>query len=37
LDQIRTIDKSRIIKPLGKLSPAVIREIKEVIKEMFVD
>ena len=37
LDQIRTIDKLRIIKELGKLSRPVIKEIKEVLKETFVD
>ena len=37
LDQIRTIDKQRIIKELGKLSKPEIKEIKEVIKETFVD
>jgi mRNA interferase MazF len=37
LDQIRTIDKQRIIKELGKLSRPEIKEIKEVLKETFVD
>jgi mRNA interferase MazF len=37
LDQIRTIDKQRIIKVLGKLSKPEIKEIKSVIKETFVD
>lgn len=37
LDQIRTIDKSRIVKALGKLSKLEIRSIKAVIKETFVD
>ena len=37
LDQIRTIDKKRIIKPLGRLSGEKIKEIKSVIKETYVD
>ena len=37
LDQIRTIDKQRIIKILGRLSRPEIKEVKEVIKETFVD
>lgn len=37
LDQIRTIDKSRIIKKLGALSEKEILECKSIIKQMFVD
>ncbi len=37
LDQIRTIDKQRIIKYLGKLSRPEIKEVKAVLKETFVD
>jgi mRNA interferase MazF len=37
LDQIRTIDKQRIIKDLGKLSKPEVKEVKSVIKETFVD
>jgi mRNA interferase MazF len=37
LDQIRTIDKQRIIKPLGRLSKPEIKEVKSIIKETFVD
>jgi mRNA interferase MazF len=37
LDQIRTIDKQRIIKDLGKLTKPEIKEVKSVIKEIFVD
>lgn len=37
IDQIRTIDKQRIIKILGRLSQPEIKEIKSVIKETFVD
>lgn len=37
IDQIRTIDKSRIIKILGELSKAEIKKCKEIIKETFVD
>lgn len=37
IDQIRTIDKLRIIKVLGTLSKPEIKEVKSVIKETFVD
>ena len=37
IDQIRTVDKIRILKLLGKLSRAEIKNCKEVIKETFVD
>jgi mRNA interferase MazF len=37
LDQIRTIDKQRIIKDLGKLSKPEIKEVKAVLKELLVD
>jgi len=37
VDQIRTIDKNRIIKILGRLSKPEIKELKSVIKETFVD
>jgi mRNA interferase MazF len=37
LDQIRTIDKQRIIKDLGKLSRPDIKEVKSVLKETLVD
>ncbi len=37
IDQIRTIDKKRIIKSFGELSKLEIKEVKSVIKETFVD
>jgi mRNA interferase MazF len=37
IDQIRTIDKTRIIKLLGKLSSFEIKNVKSVIKEIYVD
>lgn len=37
IDQIRTIDKTRIIKVLDKLSKKEIEAIKSVIRETFVD
>ena len=36
IDQIRTVDKKRIIKLLGKLNKNEIKMTKEVIKETFV-
>ena len=37
LDQIRTIDKQRIINELGRLTKPEIKELKSVIKETYVD
>ena len=37
LDQIRTIDRTRIVKILGKLSEKEVKKVKRIIKEMFVD
>jgi mRNA interferase MazF len=37
LDQIRCIDKSRLVKKLGVLEEKDIRKVKEILKEMFVD
>lgn len=37
LDQIRTVDRQRIIKVLGSLTGEEILKVKEVIKEAFVD
>lgn len=37
IDQIRTIDKQRVLKLLGKLSDKEIIAIKSIIRETFVD
>jgi len=37
IDQIRTIDKQRVVKLLGKLSDKEIITVKNVIRETFVD
>lgn len=37
IDQIRTIDKSRIIKKFDRLSKTEIQKCKEIIRETFVD
>lgn len=37
IDQIRTIDRKRISKIFGKLSEKEILEVKNVLKETFVD
>ena len=37
IDQIRTVDKVRILKVLGKLTKTEIKACKEVIRETFVD
>jgi len=37
LDQIRTIDKTRLVKKLGKIEKEEIRRVKEILKEMLID
>ena len=37
LDQVRTIDKQRIIMGLGKLSRPDMMKVKSLIKEIYVD
>ncbi|HAQ18268.1 MAG TPA: growth inhibitor PemK [Prolixibacteraceae bacterium] len=37
LDQIRTIDKQRIVKDLGQLTKSEINELKSVLKETYID
>jgi len=37
IDQIRTIDKSRVLKNIGELSDDEITQVKDIIKETFVD
>jgi mRNA interferase MazF len=37
IDQIRTIDRKRIIKILGSLTAEEIKKTKETIREAFVD
>lgn len=37
LDQIRTIDKKRIIKKMGTLSNSEIQKCKSILRETFVD
>jgi mRNA interferase MazF len=37
MDQIRTVDKRRVIKKIGKISSNKIAEIKNIINEMLVE
>ena len=37
LDQIRTVDKMRIVKRLGKLNSKTIKEVKQIIMEILVE
>lgn len=37
IDQIRTVDKTRIVRVFENLSESEIEQCKEVIKETFVD
>jgi len=37
LDQIRTVDKTRLLKKLGKISGSTQKEVLAVIMEMFAE
>jgi len=37
IDQIRTIDKSRVLKSISKLNYDEITQVKNIIRETFVD
>jgi mRNA interferase MazF len=37
IDQIRTIDKSRVTKTIGHLDDETIEQVKAIIKETYVD
>ena len=36
-DQVKTIDRQRIIKGLGRLSKPEIKETKAILKEIYID
>lgn len=37
LDQIRTVDKGRLIKRLGKIEERIMQNVKDILKEMLID
>lgn len=37
LDQIRTVDKARLVKRLGKINIEAVTSVKSVIREMLVE
>lgn len=37
LDQIRTVDKARLVKKLGQINIEAVTSVKSVIREMLVD
>jgi mRNA interferase MazF len=37
LDQVRTVDKQRVLKSFGKLSKPEIKEVKATLKETYID
>lgn len=37
LDQIRSIDKKRVLKKIGKLKPREIQQIKTTLEEMLIN
>ena len=37
LDQLRTVDRERLVKRLGRLSPAAVAAVLEGLREMFAE
>jgi mRNA interferase MazF len=37
LDQVRTVDRRRLVKRLGRLSPVSMRKVLGVLREMFAE
>ncbi len=37
VDQIRTVDKARLVKKLGKISNKEIAAVKDILRQMLVD
>ena len=37
LDQLRTVDRARLVKRLGRISPATQREVLQALAEMFAE
>ncbi len=37
LDQIRTVDRTRLIKKLGKIEEGTIQEVNNILREMLVE
>mgnify|MGYP000868090028 CR=1 FL=1 len=37
LDQIRTIDKVRLVKKMGKIETKTVKKVKEILMEMLID
>jgi len=37
LDQLRTVDRRRLIEKLGKIDQKTVNQVKSIIKEMLVD
>lgn len=35
IDQLRTVDQERLVRPLGRLSPATLTRILTILQEMF--
>jgi mRNA interferase MazF len=35
IDQIRTVDRERLVRRLGKLSPSTLRRVLAILQEMF--
>lgn len=37
LDQLRTVDAERLLRPLGRLTPQTVRTVLRILQEMFAE
>jgi mRNA interferase MazF len=37
LDQLRTVDTERLVRRLGRLSPATVRQVQQILQELFAE
>ena len=37
LDQLRTVDRRRLVKELGKITASQVQKVKAILKEMLID
>ncbi len=35
LDQLRTIDRERLVRPLGRMTPGTVQRALQILREMF--
>ncbi len=35
LDQLRTVDRERLVRPLGRMTPSTVQKALQILREMF--